>query len=67
MSKPSYRFTDRRGVDYSATQLGTPRFDKKGNRTDGFTVVRLSRRPVEIKRMLRAKKKAAKSINALAA
>ena len=50
-------YKDSRGVEYQASRKGAPKYDKKGTRTDGFTVERISDRPVDIKRTERAMKK----------
>lgn len=54
------KFKDRRGVEYSSEREGNPRYDAKGlTRTDGFTIRRISPRPVDIKREQRRAKRAA--------
>lgn len=48
---------DSYGTAYETTRPGSPRFDRKGNRVDGFTILRQGENPVEKKRRERAEKK----------
>lgn len=48
---------DSNGTVYETVRLGNKRFDGKGFRVDGFTILRQGPNPVEIKRKDRAEKK----------
>lgn len=58
------RFKDQRGVEYSSARESwrASRGIGKGDRGSGFTIRRISPRPVDIKRAERAAKRAGTSI-----
>ncbi len=55
-------FTGAYGTTYAVQRQGNPRYDHKGTRTDGHTIIRTGPRPVDIKRSIRAKRKYERSV-----